>query len=110
MSKDTPASQVFRLLAAQEGIKVGSGGDLYSGELVWRDLQPWLRERGYLLRSRYAPDWVPSWKGTRKEWSSCEDGHRPKVRPLLWLNGIPALTLEHSVCLEKPSHGCNKNI
>ncbi|KAG1836425.1 hypothetical protein F4604DRAFT_1910294 [Suillus subluteus] len=31
--------------------------------------------RGYLLRSRYAPDWVPSWEGTERNPFTCEDGH-----------------------------------
>ncbi|KAJ7713703.1 hypothetical protein B0H16DRAFT_1435819 [Mycena metata] len=30
-------------------------------ELFWRDYQPWLLERGYRLRPRYQPDWIPSW-------------------------------------------------
>ncbi|KAH7889023.1 hypothetical protein F5I97DRAFT_1935400 [Phlebopus sp. FC_14] len=34
----------------------------------------WLRDRGYLLRPRYAPDWVPSWRGTKKNRFLCEDG------------------------------------
>lgn len=34
---------------------------LLSDEVVWRTLQPWLADRGYMLRPRYRPDWVPSW-------------------------------------------------
>ena len=30
-------------------------------ELVWVHLQPFLLARGYKLRSRYDPDWRPSW-------------------------------------------------
>ncbi|KAL4243619.1 hypothetical protein ABKN59_011687 [Abortiporus biennis] len=30
-------------------------------ELFWRDIQSWLQEQGYMLRSRYRPDWKPSY-------------------------------------------------
>ncbi|EMD36447.1 hypothetical protein CERSUDRAFT_115467 [Gelatoporia subvermispora B] len=46
---------------------------LLSREVWWRDHQSWLKEHGYLLRPRYAPDWVPSWKGTDKYPMDCED-------------------------------------
>ncbi|OCH84104.1 hypothetical protein OBBRIDRAFT_742165, partial [Obba rivulosa] len=39
----------------------------------WRDRQPWLQERGYALRPRYRPTWVPSWRDTGKFWVNCED-------------------------------------
>lgn len=32
---------------------------LEPGEIVWRDLQPWLEQQGYLLRPRYRVGWVP---------------------------------------------------
>ncbi|EIN06250.1 hypothetical protein PUNSTDRAFT_127605 [Punctularia strigosozonata HHB-11173 SS5] len=38
-------------------------GELYSGELFWRDKYEWLLDSGYRLRDRYKPDWVPSWRG-----------------------------------------------
>ncbi|OCH83830.1 hypothetical protein OBBRIDRAFT_892117 [Obba rivulosa] len=57
-------------------------GTLKPGEIWWRDHQPWLQERGYSLRPRYMPDWIPSWKGTTKLWFRCEDGLGP-VRPNL---------------------------
>ncbi|EAU82364.1 other/AgaK1 protein kinase [Coprinopsis cinerea okayama7 len=34
---------------------------LHDGELYWRDHYNWLLERGYRLRPRYSPEWVPSW-------------------------------------------------
>ncbi|KAG6893292.1 hypothetical protein C0992_010570, partial [Termitomyces sp. T32_za158] len=37
-------------------------GDLSIYEIFWADLQPYLLSRGYQLRPRYRPDWVPSWK------------------------------------------------
>ncbi|TFK96277.1 hypothetical protein BDV98DRAFT_516055 [Pterulicium gracile] len=43
----------------------------------WRDIYYWLLERGYTLRPCYHPDWIPSWKGTKKLPSSCKDGLGP---------------------------------
>ena len=51
------------------------GGALDEKEIFWRDHQKWLQERGYMLRPRYRPGWVPSWKGKPDLfWLSCEDG------------------------------------
>jgi len=35
--------------------------ELEPKEIFWRDHQPWLQERGYMLRPRYRPDWKASW-------------------------------------------------
>ena len=35
---------------------------LYPIEIVWRDRQEYLASRGYLLRIRYRPGWIASWK------------------------------------------------
>ncbi|KAF8504137.1 kinase-like domain-containing protein [Hysterangium stoloniferum] len=45
-------------------------------EYFWVRLQPWLASCGYMLRPRYHPGWIPSWRGTKKFSFSCEDGHR----------------------------------
>lgn len=64
--------------------------NLHPAELEWRDRQPALNSRGYLLRKRYSPDWKPSWLGTNLEPMYCEDSvllqvsKRPFVR-LLWV-------------------------
>lgn len=34
---------------------------LKKSEVFWRDHQEWLEEKGYVLRPRYQPEWVPSW-------------------------------------------------
>lgn len=52
---------------------------LTPNEIWWSQHFEWLKDRGYLLRPRYAPDWVPSWKGTKKERFSCEDSNVPMV-------------------------------
>ncbi|KAI5889138.1 uncharacterized protein SCHCODRAFT_02548782 [Schizophyllum commune H4-8] len=49
-------------------------GVLTDAELFWVELQPWLKQRGYALRPRYQPGWRPSWRGTKKRASDCEDG------------------------------------
>ena len=46
---------------------------LSENELWWTRHFQWLKDCGYLLRPRYAPDWVPSWRGTKKRKYSCED-------------------------------------
>ncbi|KAL4244500.1 Protein kinase-like domain superfamily protein [Abortiporus biennis] len=48
--------------------------DLFENEIFWRDLQPWLETKGYMLRPRYKPDWKPSWKKGDNEWKF-EDGN-----------------------------------
>ncbi len=50
-------------------------GELTDGEIWWRDHQVWLQERGYMLRARYRPDWVPSWhKDGGTDYDEHEDG------------------------------------
>ncbi|CAE6438512.1 unnamed protein product [Rhizoctonia solani] len=39
----------------------------------WVSFQPYLLSKGYRLRARYQPDWVPSWKGTSIKPLHCED-------------------------------------
>lgn len=52
---------------------------LLSTEIFWRDHQVWLADRGYMLRPRYMPGWVPSWKDTGKTWGRFEDGQAIRV-------------------------------
>ncbi|CAE6471927.1 unnamed protein product [Rhizoctonia solani] len=44
-----------------------------SVEERWVSFQPYFLSKGYRLRPRYDPNWVPSWKGTDLEPSECED-------------------------------------
>ncbi|THU86957.1 hypothetical protein K435DRAFT_842728 [Dendrothele bispora CBS 962.96] len=39
-------------------------GALRPHEIWWRDNYEWIKQQGYLLRSRYSPGWIPSWRGT----------------------------------------------
>ena len=43
-------------------------------EIFWKNKQKWLEEKGYRLRPRYAPEWVPSWQSSGKDPKLCEDG------------------------------------
>lgn len=56
-------------------------GALLPGEIFWRDNYNWLDDCGYVLRSRYKPDWVPSWRATPGKWYiDCEDGLKSQVK------------------------------
>ncbi|KAG1831342.1 hypothetical protein EV424DRAFT_1470080 [Suillus variegatus] len=56
---------------------------LTENEIWWRDHYNFLSEKGYKLRSRYSPNWVPSWTNTNKAPISCEDGVRSPYYHLL---------------------------
>ena len=56
-------------------------GRLFEAETFWRDHYLWLKEQGYLLRPRYNPQWVASWKlDPKKHWMLVEDGQLAQVR------------------------------
>lgn len=50
-----------------------SRSHLDEGELLWRDRQPFLESKGYMLRSRYRPGWTPSWLGNDVVFEECDD-------------------------------------
>lgn len=53
---------------------------LSPAEIWWRDHQLWLQKKGYMLRPRYRPGWVPSWEGKNDvNPADCEDGISPNV-------------------------------
>jgi hypothetical protein len=54
-------------------------GALRGLELWWRDHQVWLQERGYMLRKRYRPGWIPSWWATGDYPYFYEDGQTSQV-------------------------------
>lgn len=47
--------------------------NLMPKELFWQARHRFLKDRGYLLRSRYSPNWEPSWTGTNLDPTFCED-------------------------------------
>ncbi|CAE6412349.1 unnamed protein product [Rhizoctonia solani] len=52
---------------------VSSGNKRSGAEERWVSFQPHLLSKGYLLRPRYHPDWIPSWKTTGLRAEYCED-------------------------------------
>ncbi|KAF8506378.1 kinase-like domain-containing protein [Gautieria morchelliformis] len=44
-------------------------------EIFWAEHYRWLESQGYLLRPRYHPDWIPTWKRTKKYINLCEDSY-----------------------------------
>ncbi|EIW83434.1 hypothetical protein CONPUDRAFT_102207 [Coniophora puteana RWD-64-598 SS2] len=44
-------------------------------ELWWAERHQWFKDNGYELRQRYAPDWIPSWRDSKKPFYHCEDGY-----------------------------------
>jgi hypothetical protein len=61
----------------------GPPGELLPPEYIWRDQFDWLKSRGYLLRRRYEPKWIPSWRDTKRAWHECEDSLRSNVSCLI---------------------------
>ncbi|KAH7889055.1 hypothetical protein F5I97DRAFT_1935427 [Phlebopus sp. FC_14] len=61
-------------LAAFGETHIRREGRLAKAEIWWSQHYDWLKDCGYLLRPRYAPDWVPSWQDTKKDRFLCEDG------------------------------------
>ncbi|KAG7441308.1 kinase-like protein [Guyanagaster necrorhizus] len=52
--------------------------DRKENEMFWVNLQPFLASQGYMLRPRYHPDWIPSWKSNphpQADLKSYEDEH-----------------------------------
>ena len=54
-------------------------GHLVEYEMWWSQHYEWLKEQGFLLRPRYAPDWVPSWKEKNPEPFFYEDARGSEV-------------------------------
>ncbi|KAH7332958.1 kinase-like domain-containing protein [Rhizoctonia solani] len=75
-----------------------SSADKRSGvEERWVSFQPYLLSKGYRLRPRYQPDWVPSWKGTGLRPSYCEDSI--DSRPIRILDAV-RITDERQVVIK----------
>ncbi|KAG6901323.1 hypothetical protein C0995_013581 [Termitomyces sp. Mi166 len=62
------------------GMKEYDSVKLSSGEVFCRDHYKLLKDRGYTLRKRYDPDWIPSWIHTSKNRLNCEDALPINVR------------------------------
>ena len=53
--------------------------DLGELETWWVEHQEALEAAGYMLRPRYRPGWIPSWRGTNKYYLNLEDGRGVSV-------------------------------
>ncbi|KAG6900741.1 hypothetical protein C0993_003767 [Termitomyces sp. T159_Od127] len=62
------------------GLEQWNPAQLTPSEIFWRDHYHFLKDRGYTLRMRYDPDWIPSWINASKEWLDCEDAIHIPVR------------------------------
>ena len=72
---------------------------LSAKEAVWRDRQLFLEQRGYMLRPRFRPGWVPSWKGNTRLVYTADDGI------ILLVSTLPfaKITTTYTDSFEKPS-------
>ena len=75
----TNRSDFLRALATHPDNNAMKECRLFEAEIFWRDHFHWLKEQGYLLRPRYHPDWVASWKDSEKGWRDVEDGQVARV-------------------------------
>lgn len=75
--EQAPLAQLGRAVFGD--LPTNKDGQLTEPELWWSHHYHWLKDSGYLLRPRYAPDWIPSWQGTKKNWALCEDSRVAKV-------------------------------
>jgi hypothetical protein len=58
-------------------------GALFRNEEWWRDQYSAIYGRGYDLRPRYHPNWVPSWTRSGRDFYAVEDGQPTIVSGLL---------------------------
>ena len=73
-----PSLPVSLLIEANAAVVDNS--KLSDTEQWWANQQLWLAQQGYVLRPRYRPGWVPSWKRGRVSEFKAEDGLRSRVR------------------------------
>ena len=73
--------QRTRPVSQNKAGKVDGRARLMRFEEQWRDRQPMLEQRGYMLRPRYRPGWIPSWhKDPSLNRRDCEDAILAPVR------------------------------
>ncbi|KAG6835590.1 hypothetical protein H0H93_016720 [Arthromyces matolae] len=56
---------------------------LIESEVRWRDDYDYLKGRGYTLRTRYHPNWQPSWVNPSKVEEECEDSYHIPTHQVL---------------------------
>lgn len=66
-------------------------GHLVAGEVWWRDRFSDIESLGYGLRSRYHPNWQPSWMASGRDFFTAEDGLATIVSTSTLCAVLPAL-------------------
>ena len=79
--------------------------ELDSTEVWWHERYQRLKTRGYLLRPRYSPGWVPSWTVSNRDWVECEDGKR--LRVCKFFPALPDFRVIRGIV--RASHRCDSN-
>lgn len=82
MASPAPQSRILQLLEETEARQRDrpSTTNLLQHEIFWRDQQVWLQEKGYMLRPRYHPNWIPASQGKAGPARIHEDTVCPLVR------------------------------
>lgn len=76
----------------QDESLLGPGGpyqSLSSYEITWRDRQQFLESKGYMLRPRLRPGWIPSWLQSGTYWRRAEDSAELPVSIIVHLAERP---------------------
>jgi len=87
INPEVTALEELPVLEQGESIAPISATQLASWETYWKDHYGWLLEQGYQLRSRYSPEWIPSWKSNPELlYGLTEDSQRIPVscRAICW--------------------------
>jgi hypothetical protein len=72
-------------------MSIAKGTKLGSGEVYWRDHQPWLEDCGYMLRARYRPGWEEAHRETKKRIPVYHPEGPPLIVCTLFLTSIGGL-------------------
>lgn len=107
MSDSAPLPSTARLrgIHAEGSTRLLSNRVLQPKEYWWRDHQKWLEEKGYMLRPRFRPEWVPSWGEGEDIFFKNEDSIFISVGRLLF-----ATVYTHSLSVEGTYHRCYSSL
>jgi len=83
--EDVVTARRRRIKAQFASGSIQDDGNIYASKTAlsiieeeWRDRQVFLESKGYLLRPRLRPGWIPSWTGTGRTPQDFEDAiHLP---------------------------------
>lgn len=84
---------------------------LRAWEYQWTHIQPWLESKGYMIRPRFRPGWIPSWTSTsntrkvRRPYGRCEDAVVHSVGRFIPIVCCMSLLTANTGGLRVQSHG-----